>query len=181
MPEALPCVANLRLTKAVVMTRTCEADKFSGVKRVYPALYLAPIRPLSDFGDDDEDGAGFAEGIAKGFPPKEAGGDRRECYRFAFIPACPEHGMEAGLICFREMQPVHLKYLVDAKKLARLSTPSVHAILERFQRFMLQSKDDDQVDNEPEGLVSATVQHYRDERGAEDTRPLHRNSASVES
>jgi hypothetical protein len=160
------------------MTRTCEGDKFSGVKRVYPALYLAPIRPLSDFSDDHEDGVQFAEAIAKGFPPKDGSGDRTECYRFALVPACAEHHMEAGLVCFREMQPVHLKYLVDAKKPARLSTKSVHALLDRFQKFMMQSEKDDIVDNEKPGAVSSTVTHYKDERKAEDSRNTQRNAGS---
>ena len=65
--------------------------------------------------------------------------------------------MEAGLVCFREMQPVHLKYLVDARKIARLSTKGVHAVMNRFQNFVLQQARDDEVDEEAETHKSGTV------------------------
>ena len=170
MPPSITSLAELQLRNAVVLTRTCEADKLSGVRRVYPAVYLAPIRPLSDFESEVETGEQFAEKVAKGFPPETSGGDQTECYRFAFAPPCDAHKMIAGLICFREMQPVHLKYLVDATKLARLSQEGVHAIMYRFTQFMLQRDSDDEGDGAPEAAVSATLQHYKAERQKESTR-----------
>jgi hypothetical protein len=140
------------------------------VKRVYPAIFLAPIRPLSDFASEAETGEQFAEKIAKGFPPEETGGDQTECYRFAYIPPCGEHKMEAGLLCFREMQPIHLKYIVDVGKTVRLSQVGVHAVMNRFAQFMLQGESDDHSDAEPEGPTSATIEHYRSERQKESTR-----------
>ncbi len=164
---ALSCLADLQLRRAVVMTRTCESDKFSGVKRVYPAIYLAPIRPLSDFDREGESGAQFAKKISKGFPPDDETGDVTECYRFAFLPECSEHEVQAGLICFREMQPVHLKYLVDNRKSAHLSRSLVHAVSQRFAQYMMQRETDDASDAEPEGEISRTIATYRNERAAE--------------
>ena len=162
-----PCIADLQLRTAVVLTRTCEAAKFSGVKRVYPAIFLAPIRELSDFASDGETGEEFAEKIAKGFPTEKAGDAPTDCYRFSVVSGCVDHGMQPGLICFREMQPVHLKYLVEATRIARLSERSVQALMTRFLQFMVQRESDDAADREPEGETASTVLHYLQERARE--------------
>ncbi len=141
-------IANVEFRRGIILSRTCETAKTGGQRKVFPAAHAAPIRPLSDFKTpDDPIGIDYATRILNGSIGDD--GQREEGYRFAYMHPCEQHGLEAGLICFREMQPINGLYLARAEKKVRLATTDVHTVVERLQRCFDQTAEDDEKDAEP--------------------------------
>lgn len=156
------CVAIVERLPAVVITRTCEANKRWDKKkrRIYPGVMVAPVRPFAEFPVDASTGRPFHELVLEGFP-RDGDEEQGQCYRFMVLPPCNSHGLpDGGMVCFREMQPVHLRHLLLAEKITRLSQISVGVLSERLHAYLEQTEEDYAADGAPEGPPSPIVASF---------------------
>lgn len=161
----LACVATLSRLPGVVILRTCEANKRPKQSKVFGSVLVAPIRPFTDFSVDTHTGKQFHELVLDGFPPDNPSEPAGECYRFMVLPDCIEHQMpNGGMVCFREMQPVPIRHLLNCRKITRLAIPTVGAMDFRLAMYLQQDHDDNAKDAAPIEADSEIVAAHRKRR-----------------
>lgn len=139
-------VGSLERLRGVVLHRTCEANRFGGIRKIYPCIHVAPVRPIAHFNMKPDDERAYMEKVLYG-TTDEATGKTTHTWRFMLLPACGHHSMPTpSLVCLREMQPVHAFYLLKCAKVARLSRESVGALVHRTKMFLEQTERDDEED-----------------------------------
>jgi hypothetical protein len=155
--DGIVCQASSQRMMGVVIDRTCEANRPGKKPRVPPFVRVAPIRRLNEFPPE------FVEGLAHGFPADDPDEPPGQCYRFMLLPPCADHAMpDGGVICFREATPIHVGFIVGAKRATRLSQDAVHAMVERMLIYDAQSKEDDIGDAAVESEPSKIVKKWTD-------------------
>ena len=155
--DGVNCVAVRTRRPGIVISRTCEANRVGNKIRVAPFIHAAPIRPFADYDDD------FVRGVIGGFRTPVDGEEPGVCKRFVALPKCADHGMQdGGMVCLRELQPVHRDFFADQGSIARLSDAGVRYLVERIHVYFAHSDEDAAGDTADEGEPSDVVLPWRE-------------------